>query len=306
MDLLINAHSEAAYQSLKWRLERPKQHRTGVHVSYLHVIDEARGKLAGYPPVAASLAHAIDGFAVISDNLRSYLINEGVSPGSIRIARNAPVVCPASLEAAREMAADKARRLSAGERPLRLLFAGRADYQKGITRLKGMTELLIARGAPFELRFVGDSHLRAESVEWPPGPIFTHPATHDEAQLASYFAEADVCVLLSRWEGVPLSLLDAMAHGCVVVATDVGGVSELVENGRSGYLLANGTNEQVAADAADAIERILEDETGSAAVRRDAVAAAWQYSWDEAAKVFLSFLPDAVKTRHGLSELRGS
>jgi glycosyltransferase involved in cell wall biosynthesis len=304
MDLLVNAHSEAAYQSLKWRLERVKEDRTGVHVSYLHVMDEARGRLVGYPAMAAELAHALDGFAVISENLRNFLINEGVDGTRIKLTCNAPVVRPPSMAAATELAVAKARRLAAGERPLRLLFAGRADYQKGIVRLKTMTELLMARGAPFELRFVGASHLKAELVEWPVGgPIITHPATHDETTLASYYAAGDVCVLLSRWEGVPLSLLDAMAHGCVVVATDVGGVSELVEDRKNGFVLPNGRDEAVAAQAADMIEEILQDETGSAAMRRAAVATAWSYSWDETARVFLSFLPDAVKARHGLCEL---
>jgi hypothetical protein len=59
----------------------------------------------------------------------------------------------------------------------------------------------------------------------------------------------------------------------------------------------------VAAQAAAAIKQILQDSTGAEAMRREAVAAAWRPSWDEAAKVFLSFLPDDVKARHGLSEL---
>ena len=301
MDLVIDAHSEAAYQSLSWRLERPKEDRTGVHLSYLHVIDEYKGRLVGYPVMAAELAHGFDGFAVISDNLRNFLINEGVSASRIRVARNAPVVRPASLPLALDMAAAKARRLASGERPLRLLFAGRADYQKGISRLKRMADLLVARGAPFQLRFVGNPHLHAEPVEWPAAHVFTHPATYDEARLASYYAEADVCVLLSRWEGVPLSSLDAMAHGCVVVATDVGGVSELVADRLNGFLIPNGRDEDVPAQAADLIGEMLQDETGSAAMRQEAVATAWRQSWDETAKVFLSFLPEAVKARHGLA-----
>jgi glycosyltransferase involved in cell wall biosynthesis len=226
-----------------------------------------------------------------------------VGASRIRVARNAPVVRPASAHAASEMAAAKALRLAAGERPLRLLFAGRADDQKGITRLKGMTELLIAQGATFELRLVGDSHLRVEDLKWPEGPIFTHPATLDEAKLASYYGEADVCVLLSRWEGAPVSLLNAMAHGCVVVAADVDGISELVADRKNGFLLPDHRDEGVAAQAADVIREILQDASGSATMRREAVDTAWPYSWDETARVFLSFLPDAVKARHGLCEL---
>jgi glycosyltransferase involved in cell wall biosynthesis len=303
MDLVINAHSEVAYESLRWRVKRSKPDRQGVHVSYLHVIDEDRGQLAGYPVTATNIEHALDGFAVISENLRSFLVNNGVSPGKIRVLRNAPVVRPRSIEDAVEMAAAKARRLAAGDRPLRLLFAGRADYQKGMSRLKSLVEILAARSAPFALTFVGEANLDGESLQWPLDCVRLRPPTHDEAALSRYYAEADVCVLLSRWEGVPLSLLDAMAHGCVVVATDVGAISEVVDNGRTGYLVSNDRDEEVARHAADLIERIIGDNTGSLDVRRQAVAAAWQFSWDAAAQTLLSFLPGTAIAKHGLSEV---
>jgi glycosyltransferase involved in cell wall biosynthesis len=301
MDLVVDAHSAAAYHSLNLRLRRPKSERGGAHVCYLQVIDEADGRLVGHPIKAAEMEHGFDGFCVPSENLRSFLVNGGVGPQRARVAHNAPVVQPSSIEVAYRLAATKARRLAAGKRPLRLLFAGRADYQKGLSRLKGMTDLLIRSDVPFQLTFVGGAVIGEEHVTWPAQYVVTDPPTHDKAKLAAYYAEADVFVLLSRWEGVPLSLLDAMAHGCVVLATDVGGVSELVDGSRNGHLLPNGRDEDVAAQAAAAIEEVLRDPTGSAAMRREAVATAWRYSWDETAKVFLSFLPDAVKVRHGLA-----
>jgi glycosyltransferase involved in cell wall biosynthesis len=246
------------------------------------------------------LEHAIDGFAVISESLRSFLINKGVSPAKIRLARNAPVVRPDSLDEAMRLAEAKALRLARGERPLRLLFAGRADYQKGLSRLKGMAEILAARAVPFELTFVGGPTMVEERVQWPPGYVRLDPPTHDEARLARYYAEADVLVLLSRWEGVPLSLLDAMAHGCAVVATDVGAVCELVESGRTGFVVSNERDEAVASEAARLVEAMLDDRTGTLAIRRRAVATAWGYSWDEAARELLSFLPQAVMEQHGL------
>ena len=53
----------------------------------------------------------------------------------------------------------------------------------------------------------------------------------------AYMGLADICVLFSRWEGFGLVLAEYMLMGKPVVATDVGGISEVVENGVSGTLV---------------------------------------------------------------------
>jgi glycosyltransferase involved in cell wall biosynthesis len=66
-------------------------------------------------------------------------------------------------------------------------------------------------------------------------------------------AACDAFVLTSRWEGSPNALLEALVSGVPVVATALGGVRDLVEDGRSGFLATPG---DVAA-VAGAMERVL-------------------------------------------------
>jgi glycosyltransferase involved in cell wall biosynthesis len=58
-----------------------------------------------------------------------------------------------------------------------------------------------------------------------------------EGQMARFFAAIDVFTLASHAEGLPLVILEAMAHHRPVVATDVGGISEAIENETTGLLV---------------------------------------------------------------------
>jgi len=77
--------------------------------------------------------------------------------------------------------------------------------------------------------------------------------------VAALLAAADLFVLPSLWEGLPLALLEAMAAGTPVVATAVGGVPRVVENGVTGRLAAPGD----AAGLAAAIGELLADPEGA-------------------------------------------
>ena len=56
----------------------------------------------------------------------------------------------------------------------------------------------------------------------------------------------DVFLLTSHWEGLPRVLLEAMALGVPIVATNVGGITEIVQTGENGYLASLGNIEEMA------------------------------------------------------------
>jgi glycosyltransferase involved in cell wall biosynthesis len=109
--------------------------------------------------------------------------------------------------------------------PAEVLYVGRLSEEKGIRELVDA-----ARG--LNLVVAGDGPLRPLVPE---ALGFVPPS---EAQ--RLLARAAVVVLPSHREGLPMVLLEALAHGRAVVATPVGGIPSLVEDGVSGLLIPSG------------------------------------------------------------------
>jgi glycosyltransferase involved in cell wall biosynthesis len=94
---------------------------------------------------------------------------------------------------------------------------------------------------PTELWLVGDGELR-EAVQHQVRALGIESRVRFlgvRSDIPDLLRAADVFVFPSRWEGNPLSVMEAMAAGLPVVATAVGGVPELVEDGASGILVPN-------------------------------------------------------------------
>ncbi|MCA3269422.1 MAG: glycosyltransferase family 4 protein, partial [Thalassospira sp.] len=62
-----------------------------------------------------------------------------------------------------------------------------------------------------------------------------------------------ILVLASRQENLPMSILEAMAYGLVVVSTPVGAVPQVLKDGESGYLVAMGDEDALAAALREAL-----------------------------------------------------
>jgi glycosyltransferase involved in cell wall biosynthesis len=92
------------------------------------------------------------------------------------------------------------------------------------------------------------------------------------ADVPAILNASDLFVLSSRWEGNPLSVMEAMAAGLPVVSTAVGGVPELVREGETGLLVPSGD----AAALARALQALVDDparrEAMGAAARQHAIA----------------------------------
>ena len=67
----------------------------------------------------------------------------------------------------------------------------------------------------------------------------------EREDVANLLASSQMFVLLSKWEGLPISILEAMRSGLPIVASDVGGVKETVVNGGNGFLIQRGNRQEL-------------------------------------------------------------
>ncbi|MDQ3878008.1 MAG: glycosyltransferase [Actinomycetota bacterium] len=129
---------------------------------------------------------------------------------------------------ASEAAKGEARaRLGLGPEPL-AVCVGRLTRQKGQDVLVAAWPLVRAEIPGALLVLVGDGPDRS-TLQRTRGPGVELVGAQDD--VASWLAACDVAVLPSRWEGMSLSLLEAMASGRPVVATDVAGMREVLSRG---------------------------------------------------------------------------
>ena len=92
-------------------------------------------------------------------------------------------------------------------------------------------------------------------------------------------SKADVFCLPSNYEGMPMTIIEAMASGLPVVATAVGGVQDMITDGKDG-ILCNNTPE----DVAGALEKVIESEDLRETLGKNAIITSKEYSSENMAK----------------------
>lgn len=140
-----------------------------------------------------------------------------------------------------------------------IVSVARLHPAKNLSVLLRACALLRGRGIDFRCAIVGEgdarSALEAElcALELHECVVLTGAA--DQSAVRAWWRRAAVAVLTSRSEGMPVSLMEAMACGVPVVATAVGGIPEMIKNGREGYVVPSDAPEMLAT----AIARLLGD-----------------------------------------------
>lgn len=225
---------------------------------------------------------AVDRIIALTEIEKKYLTWLGADPDRIVIIPNAVdsslLVYQPNIQRFRDEYDLKQTRI--------ILFVGRIGLAKGLdTLVDAIPSVLAQSGSDVQFVLIGPDwgdrcvlEARARGLGVDANVLFTGALVGD--QLIDAYHAAEVVVLLSRFDASPIVLVEAMAAGKPIIATHVGGIPDIVQDGVNGLLVEPGD----AGAAASAINRILSDrglakrlgQAGKALVRE-------KYQWSQIA-----------------------
>lgn len=181
------------------------------------------------------LADCWNGVVAVSRCIADHAV--ALAPGLASLMRTIPygVAVPASIAA---------RTGRAGR--LRMAYAGRITrYQKRVFDLPSILDALCSRGVDAELTVIGNgpdvSEFLAASAAHAVSGRLRFVGGQPNERVMDVFDASDVVLLPSSFEGLPVSLLEAMGRGCVPVVSHVrSGVPELIRQGENGFTVPIG------------------------------------------------------------------
>lgn len=182
--------------------------------------------------------------------------------------------------------------------PTRLFFVGRVTVQKGVdVLLKALADAAV-RALDWHLDLAGDGpqleEYKAQAADLGITERITFHGWLTREQVRPLFDTADVLVLPSRYEGMPIVVLEAMGCGLPVIATDIPGTRELIQEGETGHLVPV----EDAAALAKALARLLSDPGARLAIGARARAEAEaKWSWAARARELEELSLKAIEER---------
>lgn len=127
--------------------------------------------------------------------------------------------------------------------PLKLVSVARFSHQKNNMELiREVEQINKLYSGSLQLNMVGDGPLLSEAQAY----VTSHKLENEVHFLGSrtdvddILNQNDIFCLISNYEGLPISIIEAMRAGMPIIASDVGGVNELVQDGVNGFLISRG------------------------------------------------------------------
>lgn len=228
--------------------------------AHVPVVSVAHGWPAGrYRLVSRPLAVA-DRVVPVSDDVAGRLLRAGLPAAKVTVVHNGVDLSPFGPRDADAIRAARAA-FGAGPEDVVVASVGRYVEQKAQHRLVEMARRLAPTHPELKLGVIGwgPRHEALEALVRRHGLEANVRLLGRRRDVPDLLMAADLYVAASDWEGMPLSLIEAMAAGLPIVHTDVEGTRALIDDD-NGVLVPAGDDDAALDALADAVGRFLDDE----------------------------------------------
>ncbi len=135
---------------------------------------------------------------------------------------------------------------------LNVLFAGRGTEEKRVYLISHIARILGEKKVNIEFHFAGDVANAIPKEDLP--YCVLHGVISETTEMDKLYAKAHITLITSSREGFPMTIMEAMMAGVVPISTNVGGISEHVQQNKTGILINNTTENEIVAEIVKALE----------------------------------------------------
>jgi len=141
---------------------------------------------------------------------------------------------------------------------LRLLYAGRDTPEKRVHIVRAIGQACLKAGLPVSVQFMGDVSGALKGLAHS-NEIF-YGNISDPERIHRIYENTDILLITSGEEGFPMVVMEAMARGCIILATPVGDLPVHVTQGINGFLFSQISDEQkIISEAVEIINKLQSD-----------------------------------------------
>lgn len=244
----FTSHSNVLGLPVAWLAGVPI--RIGTHHGYI----EGSSKLLAWFHGRLTNSRLCSVMVAVSAQVRDYAVQrEGAYPNRFSVIENGIDAVSQNPESREQIR----KQLGLGKDELLILTVGRLTVQKGHTYLLDAISRIVPQHQKSHFVFVGDGPLRSELEKQAKDLNISNKVRFlgIRKDVEELLSASDIFVQPSLWEGLSLALLEALMAGLPVLATQVEGVVDVVEHGKSALLVPPKDTLSLAA----ALERMISD-----------------------------------------------
>lgn len=184
-----------------------------------HLIALAEGKLAGMADLVVNICHNDKRVAENCGYGGKHAVVENAMPDLIGDVTSLPSP------------------FSPSEKRINILFVGRFERQKGIDILLDAMAAAVPHNTHLHLHVVGAGVNSNDEVRRDLAKNVTFHSWVSSEEIPAYYSHAHALIMPSRWEGLPMVLIESLRVGTPVILANVAGMGELLDNGLNGIVL---------------------------------------------------------------------